>query len=183
MKQATGRHIAKRTWMAGLGLLLCVSAAAQTASTGNAGAVAAAHPHVVVPLSSGSCPVVHYGEWISIDWNPGFDHAAMVTTLRRFMLTFAALDTDGVAIRSRKAFILGNGSTGAIRFTPSVNGFFHAEFAINRNYVPLGEYHLIAAAAAPQMDPEFTGERPTMTVSPVREHFCITVAAASASGS
>jgi hypothetical protein len=130
----------------------------------------------VIPLVSDSCPVVHHGEMVSIDWNPGFDHAAMVTNLRRLQLRFASVAEDGVHVRSRTAFTLGDGGADAV-FKPAANGYFHAEYRITRN-IPQGIFHLVEADAGAKLDPGFDGAQPVMSNSPVAGRFCITVVGA-----
>jgi hypothetical protein len=127
----------------------------------------------VVPLVSDTCTVVHHGEVVSIDWNPDFDYAAMVTNLRKLQLTFTELGDDGVHVRSRTAFTLGDGRADTA-FRPAPNGYFHAEFLINRN-IPVGTFHLVEAKATPQMDSRFAGHLPSMANSPATGHFCLIV--------
>jgi hypothetical protein len=130
----------------------------------------------VVPLVSDSCPVVHHGEVVSIDWNPGFDHAAMVTNLRRLQLRFAGVAEDGVHVRSRTAFTLGDGRADAV-FKPTANGYFHAEYRITRS-IPMGTFHLVEAETVATTDPRLEGNEPVMSNSPAAGRFCITVVGA-----
>jgi hypothetical protein len=127
----------------------------------------------VVPLISGTCPTVHNGEAISLDWNPGFDPSWAVSGLVTFKLTFGLQSADGVNTRVRSGISMG-GRDVALNISANGNGYFHIEVPIPRRTSP-GVYQLIDAEATPQTVPNYQGDRPKMTVTPVREHFCITV--------
>ena len=155
-----------------LTLLLCLGASAQTLPAGPQ-ATPAPPAHRTVALVSDACPVVHPGDFATLDWNPGFDPDGDVTGLRTASLSFAGLEEDGITIRSRPSFVLG-GRGAAVVASPIGNGYFHIEVAVFPRLHP-GVYHLIGAQATPTLFPEYQGPTPRMTVSPVSQRFCITV--------
>jgi hypothetical protein len=135
----------------------------------------------VVPLVSGACPTVHNGEVISLDWNPGFDPSSAVSGLATFKLIFGLQSDAGVNTRVRSGLSMG-GRDVALNISATGNGYFHIEVPVPRRTSP-GVYQLINAEAIPQTVPNYQGDRPKMTVTPVREHFCITVIATAQSSS
>jgi hypothetical protein len=135
----------------------------------------------VVPLVSGACPTVHNGEAISLDWNPGFDPSSAVSGLATFKLIFGLQSDAGVNARVRSGLSMG-GRDVALNISASGNGYFHIEVPVPRRVSP-GVYQLINAEATPQTVSNYQGDRPKMTVTPVREHFCITVIATAQSSS
>jgi len=126
-----------------------------------------------IALVSSACVTVHMGDILTLNWNPGFEHPAMVANLLSVQLAFAGLAENGVTVRTRPAFTLGERIDPSAS-KPGVNGDFHTEFRLPR-HIPPGEFHMIAAHIRPRMDPRFEGQPPIMTNSPVRELFCITV--------
>jgi hypothetical protein len=127
-----------------------------------------------VPLVSGACPSVPQGGVISLDWNPGFDPSYPVTGLKSTRLVFQQLREDGVTLSlgpsSRLVLFSGPGG----RITDIGNGYFHIESRLSPITRP-GIYHLVGAAGSPALLPDYQGEAPKMTVSPVRESYCITI--------
>jgi hypothetical protein len=153
-----------------LSLLAFVCAPAQ-ASQDSAASLAA--PLVQsVPLVSGACPAVRRGGVISLDWNPGFDPSYPVTGLKFTRLVFHQLREDGASINPSSRLVLESDSRGLI--TAIGNGYFHIEARLPLMVHP-GTYHLVGAVGSPQLLSDYQGEAPKMTVSPVRESFCITV--------
>jgi hypothetical protein len=132
----------------------------------------AAKPHVAT-LVSDACPVVHSGDKISLDWNPGFEHPGIVEGLRVINLRFGRLAANGVTVQQVPAIRLG-GLGASLPITPIGNGYFHIELTIPAGAVP-GEYHLIDASADAKPVAEYQGPNLLMTNSPVRERYCITV--------
>jgi hypothetical protein len=153
-----------------LGLLALACASAQAPQTAQSRTVL---------LVSDACPVVHTGDAVSLDWNPDFDPIWPVTGLRSFELRFAAVRGDGVTVASRATALLGGRGT-RVNISSIGNGFFHIEIPVSRGVAP-GVYHLVEARAIAQLPPDYNGPNPTMTVSPVRERYCITVVSSAAS--
>jgi len=151
------------------------------------------HPRAAPPqgrrvsLVSGVCPEVQLGDTLSLDWNPGFDHAGAVTGMSSINLIFSPTIAEGVGRKeSRLALSLGGRYAPPLGAAYMGNGFYHLEFPIATRFAP-GVYSLREANAKANVLPEYSGQAPEMTVSPVREHLCITVVdpsvtASSASG-
>jgi hypothetical protein len=153
-----------------LSLMAFSCALAQTPQTDVAApAVSRAQP---VPLVSGACPAVRQGGVISLDWNPGFDPSSAVKGMKSFRLIFQQLQNDGVSLNPASRLLLDSGPRG--RMTAVGNGYFHIEARLPSSSHP-GTYHLVGAHTSPELLPNYQAEAPKMTVSPVREHFCITV--------
>jgi hypothetical protein len=129
-----------------------------------------------VPLVSGACPAVRQGGVITFDWSPGFDPSWGVTGMKSFRLIFQHLREDGVNLNPASRLVLDSGPGG--RMIAVGNGYFHIEARLPSSTHP-GTYQLGDAHSSPELLPEYQGEAPKMTVSPVREHFCITVVPAS----
>jgi hypothetical protein len=125
-----------------------------------------------VPLISGACPAVRQGGVISFDWNPGFDPSWGVTGMKSFRLIFHHFREDGFNLNPASRLLLDSGPRG--RMTAIGNGYFHIEGRLPSS-THLGAYHLVGAHSTPDLLPDYQGEAPKMTVSPVREQFCITV--------
>jgi hypothetical protein len=147
---------------------VCVFAQAQQNQIASP-AVARAQP---VPLVSGACPSVRQDGVISLDWNLGFDPSWGVTGIKSFRLIFQHLQQDGVNLNPASRLVLDSGARG--RMTDLGNGYFHIEARLPFSTHP-GTYQLVAAHGSPELLPDYQGEAPQMTVSPVREHFCINV--------
>jgi hypothetical protein len=154
----------------GLSLLAFVCASAQAPQ--DSAAVPAASPLQPVPLVSGACPSVPQGGVISLDWNPGFDPSYPVTGLKFTRLVFQYLREDGVTLNPASRLVLDTGHRGMM--TAIGNGYFHIESRLSPMTRP-GTYHLVRAQSSPQLLPDYQGDAPQMTVSPVRESYCITV--------
>ena len=149
-----------------LGLLALVCASTQAAQART------------VTLVSDACPAVQTGDAVSLDWNPGFDPLGVATGLRTFELRFAGVLENGVTIASRPTALFGGrGST--VNITAIGNGYYHIEIPVSRGVLP-GVYHLVEARTIAELPPDYTGPSPSMTVSPVRERYCITVVSSSA---
>jgi hypothetical protein len=129
-----------------------------------------------VPLVAGVCPAVSQGGTITFDWNPGFTPSWGVTGMRSFRLIFQGLREDGVTLNPASRLPLDSSPRG--RITAIGNGYFHIEARVP-SFTHRGTYHLVAAHSAPELVPDYQGDAPEMTVSPVRESFCITVVPAS----
>ncbi len=125
-----------------------------------------------VALVSGACPAVSQGGTIAFDWNPGFAPSWGVTGMRSFRLIFQSLREDGVNLNPASRLQLESAPRG--RITAIGNGYFHIEARLPP-FAHRGTYHLVAAHGAPELVPDYQGEAPEMTVSPVREFYCITV--------
>jgi hypothetical protein len=119
---------------------------------------------------------VRQGGVLSFDWNPGFDPSWGVTGMRSFRLIFQHLREDDVSLNPASRLVLDSGPRG--RMTAIGNGYFHIEARLPSS-THLGTYHLVDAHSSPELLPDYQGEPPKMTVSPAREHFCITVVPAS----
>ena len=153
-----------KTVLGGLSLLVFVCASAQ-----------APKPSVpsTVPLVSDTCPSVHIGDSISLDWNPNFDPAWPVTGLRSFGLTLAGVAEDGVSLK-RQELNLGARHT-PTKISPLGNGFYRIEFQLNTRSIEPGKYRLVRAMAMAEVVSEYTEQPPQMTSSPVNERYCISV--------
>ena len=160
--------------MGGLGLLAFVGAFAQTPQTQVASPTAPLSQPV--PLVSGACAAVRQGGVLSLDWNPGFDPSWAVTGLKSFRLIFDHLREDGVNLNPASRLVLDSVPRG--RMTAIGEGYFHIEARLPSS-THLGTYHLVAAHSSPELLPDYQGEAPKMTVSPVRESFCVAVVPAS----
>jgi hypothetical protein len=125
-----------------------------------------------VPLVSGACPAVRQEGVLSFDWNPGFDPSGSVNGMKSFRLIFQHLQQDGVNLNPASRLVLDSDPRG--RMTDIGNGYFHIEARLPSS-THLGTYHLVDAHSSPNLLPDYQGETPKMTVSPVREHFCITI--------
>jgi len=125
-------------------------------------------------MVSGQCPAVHAGDWISLDWNPAFDSTAAVTGVKNVALTFVGTLEDGVTVNPRHTLFLPRSADHKI--SPLGNGYVHIESPLPVTLDP-GVYHLVEAYANPELRPDYKGETPKPTVSPAREHLCITVLA------
>jgi hypothetical protein len=157
-----------------LSLMACVCALAQVPQTEVASpAISRVQP---VPLVSGACPAVRQGGVISLDWNPGFEPSSGVTGMKSFRLIFHHLREDGVNLNPASRLVLDSGPRG--RMTTIGNGYFHIEARLPSS-THLGTYHLVDAHSSPELLPDYQGEAPKMTVSPVRESFCVAVVPAS----
>jgi hypothetical protein len=129
-----------------------------------------------VPLVSGACPAVPQGGVISLDWNPGFDPSSAVAGMKSFRLIFHHVREDGVNLNPASRLVLDSGPRG--RMTAIGNGYFHIEARLPSS-THLGTYHLVDAHSSPKLLPDYQGEAPKMTLSPVRESFCVAVVPAS----
>jgi len=129
-----------------------------------------------VPLVAGACPAVPPGGTISFDWNPGFTPSWGVSGMRSFRLIFQSLREDGVNLNPASRLPLD--SSHHERITAIGNGYFHIEAHLPP-FAHRGTYHLVAAHSAPELVPDYQGDAPEMTVSPVREYYCMTVLPAS----
>jgi hypothetical protein len=129
-----------------------------------------------VPLVAGVCPAVSQGGIIAFDWNPGFAPSWGVTGMRSFRLIFQGLREDGVTLNPASRLLLDSGHRG--RMTDIGNGYVHIEARLPP-MAHRGTYHLVRAVSSPQLLPDYQGDAPEMTVSPVRESFCVTVVPAS----
>jgi hypothetical protein len=157
-----------------LSLVACVCALVQAQQTEAASpAIPRTQP---VPLVSGACPAVRQGGVLSFDWNPGFDPSSGVTGMKSFRLIFHHLREDGVNLNPTSRLVLDSGPRG--RMTTIGNGYFHIEARLPSS-THLGTYHLVEAHSSPDLLPDYQGEAPKMTVSPVRESFCVAVVPAS----
>jgi len=154
-------------------LLACAGAAAQSAKPETSVLPPAASIARIVPLVSDTCPVVHPGDNIALDWYPGFEHPGVVTGLRTLRLSFGSLSKDGVSVNTRHPLVLG-WRGGGFSATNAWNGYFHFELPIARA-IPPGEYHLIAADGTAATLPEYQGPGMKMTNSPVTARLCFTV--------
>jgi hypothetical protein len=133
-------------------------------------------PSQPVPLVSGACPAIPQGGTIAFDWNPGFDPSWGVAGMRSFRLVFQLLGADGVHLKPTSRLLLNSGSGG--RMTAIGNGYFHIEARVPP-FTHSGTYHLVDAHSSAQLVLDYQRETPKMTVSPVREYYCITVLPAS----
>lgn len=159
-----------QTIQIGLGLsLICINVAAQAVQPDTSSAASAGR---IVPLVSDICSVVRAGDKVSLDWNPGFEHSGSVIGLRSFTLIF---DTAGGAFSHASPRGYQAGPWGSVpNATPIGNGFYHVVVALPR--MAPGTYQLVNARASAQMIQSYNGPPSQMTVSPVRERYCITVA-------
>jgi hypothetical protein len=166
--------IRSKALMGGLSLLAFVCASAQAPLDSVASHAA---PLVQpVPLVAGACPTVRPGGVISLDWNPGFNPSSAVTGLKFFRLIFHQVGEGGVSLNPSFRLVLDSGPRG--RITDAGNGYFHIESRLPPVTHP-GTYHLVGAVGSPELVPDYQGDAPKMTVSPVSEFFCVTVVPAS----
>jgi hypothetical protein len=161
----------RRTAILGsLSLMIFACAFAQEPQTGAAPPAALrAQP---VPLVSGACPAMRQDGVLSLEWNPGFDPSWGVTGMKSFRLIFQSLREDGVNLNPGSRLIVGSGARG--RTTAIGNGYFHLEARLPPSARP-GVYRLVGAHSSAAVAPDYTGEAPRATVSPVGESYCITV--------
>ncbi len=153
-----------------LGSLSLMAFACALAQAPQSGVSAPAVPPV--PLVSGACPAVSRGGTIALDWNPDFDPSWAGTGMRSFRLIFQQLEQDGVTLNPASRLVLGSGTRG--RMIDIGNGYFHLEARLPPTTHP-GTYHLVGAFSSPQLFPDYQGEAPKITVSPMSEFYCITV--------
>jgi hypothetical protein len=96
--------------------------------------------------------------------------------MKSYRLIFHHLQEDGVNLNPASRLVLDSGPRG--RMTAIGNGYFHIEARLPSS-THLGAYHLVGAFSSPDLLPDYQGEAPKMTVSPVGESFCITIVPAS----
>lgn len=130
-------------------------------------------PGKTVNLVPDSCPVVSKGDSIALDWNPGFDHPSVVVGLDRFSLEFSRVGSDGIVRIPHGMFEI-RGIGQSLSADSIGNGYFHIELKLNRR-MPPGVYRVVGAASIGKTIPEYSGPLLTMTNSPTRERFCITI--------
>jgi hypothetical protein len=150
------------TLLGGISLLAAVCAFSQTPPVESK----------VVPFVSDSCPSVRIGDKVSLDLNPNFDPIWPVTDLRGFSLTFAPVAEDGINLKKGE-LVLRAPHTHASNYSLG-NGYFHLEFALSTKSIQPGTYRLIRANATAEVVPDYDGESPRMTKSPVEERYCFT---------
>jgi hypothetical protein len=126
-----------------------------------------------VPLVSDTCPVVHAGDSLTLEWNPGFEQPWAVTGVNSITLGFAPLENNDAPVHLRSVFEL-QGKSVAVNDLTSTNGYFHLEISVSRK-IPPGVYRLVNARVRVKVLPNYDGPSPVMTVSPARDRFCITV--------
>jgi hypothetical protein len=124
---------------------------------------------------------VRIGDSVSLDWNPLFDPIWPVTGLRGFSLKFVPVADDGVSLKKGE-LILRPGDT-PTTISPLGNGYFHLEFTVKMKAIHPGTYRLVRADATADVNPDYAGQPPQMTNSPVGERYCITVVGPTASQS
>ncbi len=137
----------------------------------------------VVSLTAGTCPVIADGDIVTLEWNPGFEHE--VTGLQRFELAFAKPGEKDRVLRqgARLRLVAAPRTHGELPGTvdseiePSANGFFLLRFHVQLSALESGEYVLVDAHADARTNPDSQGEVVTMTNSPLRSSFCLTVVA------
>jgi hypothetical protein len=157
-------------------VLLCASAQAPQAQTSKA--VSGKNVRTV-PLISDACPEVHRGDLLALDWNPGFDPGSSVAGLRSFSLVFGPVVDNYVNPKVRFSFSAG-GKGHPPAATSVTNGYFHIEIPVTKEVSP-GVYRLVDAYATAEVLPDYQGQDPVMTVSPVGNRYCITVVSAATS--
>ena len=123
-----------------------------------------------VALAPDTCPLVHLGDIITLDWNPGYAPAWPVVSL------------DAMALyMKRQAWVTaGTLDTPLVLFTPLplhpfprlANGFFHIEMKIAQRR-PSGDYFVFRADDRPSLVPQYTAPRPAMTHSPANARLCV----------
>lgn len=160
-------RIFHQTARAGIILLAFRSMATVQAQT--LAAAPTATPHLVA-LAPDTCPVVHAGDIVTLDWNFGYSPAWPVTNV------------DFLSLRMRHPAYVTHGALGAqLRVaTPFPlkgavvlpNGYFHFELAI-RGRTESGEYHIASMQARPVLAPSYQGAAPAVTNSPADAHLCI----------
>jgi hypothetical protein len=125
-------------------------------------------PHVT--LTQSACPIVHNGDLLILDWNPGYQPVGSVTGVADFHLLFErpAYVRAGRLEQKVDFYTLGQDP----RLTPLPNGFFHFEILVKGHPVP-GEYYVVGARGKPQMKSDYQGYLPTMTNSPAFGNLCI----------
>ena len=173
--------VRKQMIACGVGLLAFACASAQVPQTEAPPAPAMRPLPRAVSLVSNSCPEIHNGDRIALDWNPGFDHLGPVTGLKTFSVTLAPLMENGVIGRSRITFSAGG--KGHPVGAPLGNGYYHIEIPMS-TMIAEGAYRVIDADAVAEVMPQYERDPPPqMTVSPAQERFCINVVANSRSQS
>lgn len=169
--ERTASSMNTRATIGGIGLLALSCALAQSQQVQSV--KPATTPTHAIPLVSGACPAVNTGESVSLDWNPGFDPSWEVAGLRVVSLRFQMIADNGVSTTPSRISMLLRSSEE--RISASGNGYFHITIPIPPRTIA-GVYHLIDAHATPRVSQEYQGPPPQMTVSPVRESYCVTVA-------
>lgn len=126
----------------------------------------------VTLLVSDSCPAVLPGTYISLEWNPGFDHAGVVTGLHMFRATFYRKSKNGT-LQTYLPLTLG-GVQGTFAASSNPNGFFKIQLKLPREIAP-GAYYLTEAKGSASTAADYTGAAITMTNSPSTARFCFRV--------
>jgi hypothetical protein len=134
-----------------------------------------------VALTPGNCAQVTEGDILTLDWNPAFENPASVSGIADFHLAFGS-PGESSSSRRRPSLVLetvhrGETVSSEPGIQPIPNGYFHLRFLVHLANVETGTYHLIDAQAVPILDPDFHGETPRMTNTPLNFPFCLNVIA------
>ena len=163
--------IRTKTLAGGLSLLAMACASAQAPQAG-VSVPSAKGIHNKVPLVASTCPEIHAGDVITLDWKPSFAPSSPVTGLRSLRLTFGRVTSDGITVKTRIFFSAGSKAQ-PVTTLMSSNGSFHVEFPVSQ--MPEGTYRAVEAQAIPMVQPSYNGDFPQMVVSPADQQLCITV--------
>jgi hypothetical protein len=155
-----------RRWL--LLCLCCMQAGCAFAQAPEAPAVTASVR--TVALAPDTCPVVHLGDTVMLDWNPGYDPAWPVSSV------------DGFILKMKRQPYVTHGylDMPLVLWTPLplhpfpalANGFFHIEMKVRERRAS-GEYYIVSAEDRPHLSSDYSGPRPRMTHSPADARFCV----------
>jgi hypothetical protein len=152
--------------------MLRVAAAAALLTMASLSSVAQtpSEPHRVA-LAPDTCPVVHPGDIVMLDWNPGYAPAWPVTSIDWFSLRMRR--ADYVRHGLLEPAILLAPSLPLHPVAPGPNGIFHFEMLVKPQHRISGEYYVFNMQARPQLAPDYRGEAPAVTNSAADARLCI----------
>lgn len=133
---------------------------------------APATTHATVPLKAFTCVVAHPGDWVTMDWNPGFSDMGLVHGIGMSSLGLAPLFDNG-QIAGLTRIELG-GLHARVRTGSLGNGYFHFEFALP-GHIRFGDYLVATTTIHARMADDYDGPSMEMTNDPRHQHFCITI--------
>ena len=158
-----------------LGSFACAAlVCASLAATAQAPLEVSSLAETAVALNTESCPTVSPLSLVSLDWNPGFEHESAVAGINHFGLVFARVAADGVTVISHPNGAYPRYIARSVSATATANGYYHVEFRFS-NAPPPGLYRVVDAGITAELQPEYRGPAPQMTVSPARDRLCVTV--------
>lgn len=125
-----------------------------------------------VSLQPFACVTAHPGEWVTIDWNPGFRDPGVMRGIGLARLRLAPVRDNGQVLQHAHVDLGGLGSP--FRTEDIWNGYFRLKFALPSR-IGQGDYLVTGAVIHARMIDDYDGPPMEMTHDPRDQHFCITV--------